>query len=79
MTQNADSGRVIEIVIISGVEGPSVYLDNHRIAGNKPWGGGDVLYEWKADLADILAALRLPVVEQHRQPAVTPNASSGTP
>lgn len=58
-TPNADSGRVIDVLILAGVEGPSIYLDDYRIAGNKPWGGGEVLYEWKADLTDILRALHL--------------------
>ena len=35
--------RKIKIEIVSGVEGPSVYINDHRIAGNKPWGGGTVL------------------------------------
>lgn len=49
--------RAIEIVVLSGVEGPSIYIDNYRVAGPKPWGGGEITHEWKADKEDILRAI----------------------
>ena len=37
----------IEIIYCQGVEGNSLYLNDFRIIGNKPWGGGNILYRWK--------------------------------
>lgn len=31
------------IKIVKGCEGYSIYLNDYRIAGSKPWGGGDVV------------------------------------
>lgn len=45
------------ITVISGVEGYSIYINNHRIAGNKPWGGGKVVCEFSVDKNKILAQL----------------------
>ena len=45
------------ITVISGVEGYSIYINNHRIAGNKPWGGGNVVCEFKVDKQSILTQL----------------------
>jgi hypothetical protein len=28
--------------IVKGVEGLSVYIDDYRVLGNKPWGGGTI-------------------------------------
>lgn len=47
------------IEIVQGVEGPSVYINNFRIAGAKPWGGGKLIYTFKSDLNLILKALDL--------------------
>lgn len=30
-----------------------VYLDDTRIAGGKPWGGGDIIASFKVDPADL--------------------------
>jgi hypothetical protein len=49
----------LEILVVSGVEGKSVYIDGYRVAGNKPWGGGTTLYTWKADRSDLLRALKI--------------------
>lgn len=38
------------LTYVSGVEGNSIYLNDFRIAGPKPWGGGKVLKEWIVDL-----------------------------
>lgn len=49
--------KEIRLAYVRGVEGNSIYLNDHRIAGPKPWGGGDVLKEWKVDFKDIGNAL----------------------
>jgi len=47
----------IEIRLIGGVEGDSVYIGDIRVGGNKPWGGGSILQEWNTSVSDILYAL----------------------
>ncbi len=44
----------LPLIVVSGVEGPSIYLDDFRIAGPKPWGGGKVLYEFKVSREEIM-------------------------
>lgn len=39
----------VSIEVVSGVEGPSVYINDYRVAGNKPWGGGRVTHSWKVE------------------------------
>lgn len=50
--------KFIEVQVLSGVEGPSLYVNNYRIAGPKPWGGGKVLYKWCISLTDLKDDLR---------------------
>ena len=42
------------ICLVDGVEGKSLYLNDHRIAGPKPWGGGRVLQQWEAEIPEKL-------------------------
>lgn len=52
----------VRVVIVAGVEGDSLYVNDHRCAGPKPWGGGAV--KWtknvRADefLREVHEALR---------------------
>lgn len=39
--------------IIQGVEGLCIGINDFRIAGPKPWGGGKVLHSWKFSLKDL--------------------------
>jgi len=34
------------IEVVSGPEGPSLYIDGIRMAGPKPWGGGRTIASW---------------------------------
>ena len=44
----------VNIDIVSGVEGLSIYIDDTRICGNKPWGGGKVIRTFKnVDLSEV--------------------------
>jgi hypothetical protein len=49
--------KPIEIEVVSGVEGPSIYIAGFRIAGPKPWGGGRIIHKWRADPSDFRRAL----------------------
>lgn len=45
------------IEIIQGVEGFCIGLNNYRIAGPKPWGGGTVVKQWHISAADLRRAI----------------------
>ena len=47
----------MKIEVIKGVGGPSIYINNIRIAGEKPWGGGAIIYSWECSKEDILQAI----------------------
>ena len=49
--------RPLNVTQSSGVEGPSLYIDNLRVAGNKPWGGGRFLGQWETTPRAVLTAL----------------------
>jgi len=51
-----DKGTV-EIELIQGVEGGRLSIDNFRVCGNKPWGGGEAIIRWTARRKDVLRAL----------------------
>ena len=46
-----------KIEIIRGASGLSVYLCGHRIAGDKPWGGGQLVAAFDCDLGDVKKAI----------------------
>ncbi len=51
------SGRM---ELINGVEGGALYLEDYRIAGPKPWGGGSIEKTWKdADVICRTKALQI--------------------
>jgi hypothetical protein len=50
--------------ICEGVEGPSVYINDYRVAGPKPWGGGKISRRFTARIESLKTATdRLPVSE----------------
>ena len=70
-TEALDSA--VEILHVSGVEGPSIYVNNYRVAGNKPWGGGSIVAKWIATPRDFLTALGLPSSDQATAPLIAEN------
>jgi hypothetical protein len=57
-TLEARLAEKLELQLVEGVEGPSIYLNGYRIAGPKPWGGGRVVRTWKTTPRDVLEAVR---------------------
>jgi hypothetical protein len=51
-----EADRDHTILVMSGPAGPSLYLDDYRIAGPKPWGGGAVLHEFACTDKDLIAS-----------------------
>lgn len=45
------------LMIVNGVEGTAVYLNDFRIAGPKPWGGGTVVKQWDITPEDLESAI----------------------
>ena len=43
----------VNIKIVQGVGGKSCYINDIRVYGNKPWGGGKVIYEAEPRLSDL--------------------------
>lgn len=51
------SDRTVKIELVSGCEGYSIYIDDCRVAGAKPWGGGRTVKQWTAKVSKIDEAL----------------------
>ena len=49
--------KYMKIDYIKGVEGDSISINEYRVAGPKPWGGGKIIKSWKATVEDILIAI----------------------
>ena len=47
----------MKLAIVSGVEGTAVYLNDFRIAGPKPWGGGKIVRSWDIAPEDLESAI----------------------
>lgn len=47
----------IKIEIVAGVEGKSCYINGRRVCGNKPWGGGSVIYKGDAEIGAVMQAI----------------------
>lgn len=53
-----DQDFIVEIV--RSQYGDALYINNHRVAGVKPIGGGKIVREWKIKHSELLAALGIP-------------------
>lgn len=43
---------------IRGCEGNCITINDYRVSGPKPWGGGVVVKNWIANVDDVIASLR---------------------
>lgn len=58
MEKNKDmNNEKVKIEIVSGCEGKCIYINDYRVAGSKPWGGGTTEKSWTVDKGEILKAL----------------------
>lgn len=53
----------ININVVAGSEGPSLMVESDdgtgcRVAGPKPWGGGEILYTWEVDVDDLIKIIQ---------------------
>jgi hypothetical protein len=51
-----DLDKEVEICVVGGVEGGSLSIDDRRVAGPKPWGGGKITKRWTTPIRYILEA-----------------------
>jgi hypothetical protein len=63
--------ETVSIEVVSGVEGRSIYINDYRVAGNKPWGGGTVELKFRASLSDIFESVESAIVKGC-EPAFSP-------
>lgn len=47
----------IKVELVNGCEGKSIYINDYRVAGSKPWGGGRTEQTWVADKKRVIQAL----------------------
>lgn len=59
----------VEIALVGGVEGPSLYIADYRVTGHKPWGGGTIRERWTVEKSRILRALGLEEDNRPRLPS----------
>jgi hypothetical protein len=60
--------RSLLVEVIGGVEGPCLAINNYRVAGPKPWGGGTVQRKWRAKGKDLLTAMQRDLPEDETAP-----------
>lgn len=49
--------EMLKIEVVRGCEGNSLYINDRRVAGNKPWGGGTVISNFNVPVKKLQEAL----------------------
>ena len=57
-TKSTKPPRTVEVLIVSGVVGPSVSINGRRVAGSKPWGGGKIILQRQVSVKELREALK---------------------
>lgn len=47
----------VKIEVVAGVEGKCLYINDYRVAGPKPWGGGTAIASFEIDNEKLKKAL----------------------
>ena len=50
--------RKCNVEIISGVEGLCLVINDTRVCGPKPWGGGKVVQRWTVDFDNLIEQIK---------------------
>lgn len=50
-----EADEALEIQVIQGVEGKCLVINDYRVSGPKPWGGGTVIDSWTVPIKGIPA------------------------
>ena len=59
--QSVTDDQYFIVEIVRSQYGDALYINNHRVAGVKPIGGGKIVREWKVSLSELWAALGIPI------------------
>lgn len=54
----------VTIEVINGCEGKCIAINNYRVAGPKPWGGGTVEKSWTVEKREILRAIHVKIDDE---------------
>ena len=54
-------GDKINICVLQGSEGKSLYINDYRVSGPKPWGGGKTIFETDVTKEELYQALGLSI------------------
>jgi len=63
--ERSNADEKIRIEIIAGVEGDCLSINDYRVCGPKPWGGGIVKKQWRVRRGDLLEYLRIALDFNH--------------
>ncbi len=58
--------KEIKIDVVLGVEGKSLYIDDYRVSGSKPLGGGKVIYSFSINIKELRNAI--PELKEEEKP-----------
>jgi len=47
-----------KVTLVAGPGGYAVYVNDVRVCGEKPWGGGNVVADWRPLASDVELALK---------------------
>ena len=50
-------GDIVNIMVLQGSEGKSLYINDYRVSGPKPWGGGKTIFEADVTKDELYQAL----------------------
>ncbi len=62
--------KIYLIEVVSGKEGPSIYMNDYRMAGPKPWGGGNTISSFIVRESDLQSGMFQSLPNDERIPLV---------
>lgn len=63
MTRKQLNPGWVYCTLVSGVEGNALYINDIRVVGPKPWGGGQVVWERAVRVSSLRESLRAALPE----------------
>lgn len=60
--------KTVRVCLVQGVEGPSCYINDHRVCGNKPWGGGRTLFDKDISINEVIKAIGIEQLKEFYPP-----------
>jgi len=68
----------MNIMYMRGVESNSLYINDTRVSGPKPWGGGKIIKEWNITNIDDLKKIQQEIEQELREMVGGENMESQT-